>query len=220
MKKKNFIWLCTLFLMVLTGCSRDNEIEAESYDPEYQVKYYSQDPSLKKMQRRWYEDKEIILFPQEKPPYYLFVIWNNDEGKKALDYIVSKDDGVVIEKRDYGDGNRNWAYITTSKYISCPYLYISSSYKESNDFLREYEYVRIVNRIILKMKEGKSVEAIEKKYSHVLERDTTERVRGIEKFNCNLKTSCEIIQLTDEIHLRDDVEWAEPSMIAPIHFDI
>lgn len=45
--------------------------------------------------------------------------------------------------------------IVCNKYISCPYLYISSSYKESE---------------------------------------------------------------AEEIKLRDDVEWAEPNMYAPIHY--
>lgn len=217
MRKNYFIWLCTTFMMVLTGCSRDNEIEADSYDPEYQVKYYSQDPNLKKVQRRWYGDKEITLFPQEKPPYYLMVMWNEDEGKKALDYITDKGDGVVTFRHDY-DNDKNCAFIVCNKYISCPYLYVSSSYKESGTFLLENEYVRIVNRIILKMKEGQSVEAIEKKYYHVLERDTTNELKDMIIFNCSLKTSYEILHLTDEIHFRDDVEWAEPSMIAPIHY--
>lgn len=44
------------------------------------------------------------------------------------------------------------------------------------------------------------------------------QLKGMEIFDCNLKTSCEVLQLAEEINQRDDVEWAEPNMSFPVHF--
>ena len=221
MKKSVYFWMSALVLAMagLSSCSSDDEIEVESYDSTYQVKYYSQDPDLHKAQRRWYYDKSIEMYPQSEPPYILMVKWDSDQGKEALDYVAGKDDGVVLNR--YDSDHENMSIILCNRYISCPYLYVSSSYKSSENFLYENEYIRIDCKILLKMKEGKSVDPIVEKYSDVLIHYTgDEKVRGTEVFDCTLRTSCEVLRLAEEIHLRDDVEWAEPNMYSPIHFDI
>jgi len=218
MKQGFYLWLSAM-LLLMAACSSDDEIEVESYDSTYEVRYYNQDPDLHKEQRRWYNDMSIEMYPQSEPPYILMVKWDSDQGKKALDYIAGKDDGVVLDK--YDSDHENMSIILCNKYISCPYLYVSSSYKSSENFLYENEYIRIDCKILLKMKEGKSVDPIVEKYSDVLIRYTgDEKVRGTEIFDCTLRTSCEVLRLAEEIHLRDDVEWAEPNMYSPIHFDI
>lgn len=218
MKRNILLWICAALTLVV-GMSSCNK---EEYDSNYQVKYYDHDPNLHKKQRRYYQDKVISLYPQEKPPFYLMVKWDSEEGKKALDYITSKEDGVVTKRYD-SEYEENLSVIVCNKYIYCPYLYISSSYKDSTDFLYENEYIRIDCRILLKMKEGKSVEAIEREYADVMKRDTNRSewaAKDTEAFDCNLRTSYEILKLAEELHFRDDVEWAEPNMSAPIHFDI
>lgn len=219
--KKKVIGICTAVLIAfgISSCSSDDEIEVESYDSTYEVKYYSQDPDLHKAQRRWYYDKSIEMYPQSEPPYILMVKWDSDQGKKALDYIAGKDDGVILDRHD--SDHENMSIILCNQYITCPYLYVSSSYKSSENFLYENEYIRIDNKIMLKMKDGKSVDPIVRKYAYVLIRYTgNEKVKGTEIFDCTLRTSCEVLKLAEEIHLRDDVEWAEPNMYSPIHYDI
>lgn len=219
--KKKVIGICTAVLIAfgISSCSSDDEIEVESYDSTYEVKYYSQDPDLHKAQRRWYYDKSIEMYPQSEPPYILMVKWDSDQGKKTLDYIAGKDDGVILDRHD--SDHENMSIILCNQYITCPYLYVSSSYKSSENFLYENEYIRIDNKIMLKMKDGKSVDPIVRKYANVLIRYTgNEKVKGTEIFDCTLRTSCEVLKLAEEIHLRDDVEWAEPNMYSPIHYDI
>lgn len=219
--KKKVIGICTAVLIAfgISSCSSDDEIEVERYDSTYEVKYYSQDPDLHKAQRRWYYDKSIEMYPQSEPPYILMVKWDSDQGKKALDYIAGKDDGVILDRHD--SDHENMSIILCNQYITCPYLYVSSSYKSSENFLYENEYIRIDNKIMLKMKDGKSVDPIVRKYANVLIRYTgNEKVKGTEIFDCTLRTSCEVLKLAEEIHLRDDVEWAEPNMYSPIHYDI
>ena len=219
--KKRITGICTAVLIAfgISSCSSDDEIEVERYDSTYEVKYYSQDPDLLKAQRRWYFDKSIEMYPQSEPPYILMVKWDSDQGKKALDHIAGKDDGVILDRHD--SDHENMSIILCNQYITCPYLYVSSSYKSSENFLYENEYIRIDNKIMLKMKDGKSVDPIVRKYANVLIRYTgNEKVKGTEIFDCTLRTSCEVLKLAEEIHLRDDVEWAEPNMYSPIHYDI
>ena len=217
MKKKCLLWMSVLLLM-LSGCSSDDEVmETESYDPTYQVKYYSQDPNLNKRQGYWYEDSFIEMIPQKEPPYLLMVKWDSDEGEKALDYIVGKDDGVVLNR--YDNGEKNTAFIVCQKYFTCPSLFVSSSYKTA-EIYREEDYIQVSCRIVLKMEPGKSHEAIERDYADVLKLDREEYNEYSSRlvFDCNLKTSYEVLQLAEEIHLRDDVQWAEPVKYSPIHF--
>lgn len=219
MKKLYLMMSVLLACGLFCACSDEEDIVVDNYDATYQVKYYNLDPDLYKTQRRWYYDKPIEMYPQKEPPYTLMVKWDSDEGKQALDYIVGKNDGVVTNRYDHD--YENMSIIVCNKYISCPYLYVSSSYKESESFLYENEFVRIDNKILLKMKDGKSVDPIVIKYTGILVRYTgEEKVRGTEIFDCTLKTSCEVLRLAEEIQLRDDVEWAEPNMYAPIHYDI
>lgn len=214
----------SVFLLMLSGCSSDDEvIESESYDPTYQVKFYSQDPNLNKRQGYWYQDTFIEMIPQKEPPYLLMVKWDSDEGKKALDYIVGKDDGVVLNR--YDNYEKNTAFIVCQKYFTCPYLFVSSSYKTAENF-HEEDYIRVSCRIVLMMESGKSPEAIERDYADVLKLDRETYYSELYfydvlfpcfVFDCNLKTSYEVLQLAEEIHLRDDVKWAEPDMYMPIH---
>ena len=194
--------------------SVDGWVESLYYDPTYQVNYYAQDPGLYKRQGYWFEDFFIELTPQKEPPFTLMVKWDNDMGKEALDYILGNGDVKELVRAD------NVAIIVSDRYILCPYFYVSSSYKSSQDFLYENEYIRIGNRILMKMKSIESVEDIKRDYASVLRFDTDKNiVDNVVAFDCSLRTSWQVLQLAEEIHLRNDVEWAEASMFAPAHKD-
>ena len=211
MKRIHFLLALMLVTGIVIGCSNDDE--SDLYDQAYKVSYFGQDPSINQRQGYWYGEKFIELTPQKEPPFLLMVKWNDAEGEKAFNYIVGKKNDMVIEKYDIGP---NVAIIVCKKYISCPYMFVSSSYKTPS--IRENEYLRVDNRILIMMKAGKSVEPIAEKYADVLTLDTNRELSGgVEAFDCTLKTSCEVLQLAEEIKQRDDVEWAEPNMYAPFH---
>lgn len=221
--KNNLFLLAAVVLVagMLCACGSDDEMmETEVYGATYQVKYYSQDPHLNKRQGYWYEDSFIEMTPQKEPPYLLMVKWDSDEGEKALDYIVGKDDGVVLNR--YDTGEKNTAFIVCQKYFTCPYLFVSSSYK-TTDTYRIEDYIQVSCRIVLGMEPGKSPEAIERDYAGILKLDRekyNEHPTWPIAFDCNLKTSYEVLQLAEEIHLRDDVKWAEAAMYMPFYVDI
>ncbi|MBO5627578.1 MAG: hypothetical protein J5965_00685 [Aeriscardovia sp.] len=212
MKRLYLHFIMILIAGAVVGCSNDDE--SDRYDHAYKVSYFDRDPNINQRQGYWVREKFIELTPEKEPPFTLLVKWNDAEGEKAFNYIVGKKDDVVMEKYRI---DSNTAVIICKKYIICPYLFVSSSYKSSTTVF-EKDYLRIDNRILLKMKAGKSVEAIADKYADVLTLDTdNELTAGVEAFDCKLKTSCEVLQLADEIKQRDDVEWAEPNMYAPYY---
>ena len=220
MKQSSLLWMGIVLTLIIgmCSCSSDDEMGTTNYDALFDVSYYDQDPSQDKRQGYWFGEEFIELTPQKEPPFILIVKWDSDIGKNALDYIVSKNDGVVQNRHNYQEDNT--ALIVCNKYISCPYFYVSSSYKSSKAHLLENEYCRVDNRIILKMKEGMDVEIIEHRYADVLIRYIgDEQLKGMEIFDCKLKSSCEVLQMAEEINQRDDVEWAEPNMSFPIHFN-
>ena len=221
MKKCFLLWMSAMLMLVvgMSSCSSDDgqvvDDMVEVYDPFFKVSYYNQDPGLQCRQNHWVNGHCYEMTPQKEPPYIMLVNWENDKGKAALDYITNKDDGVVLSRHDFD--YENMSLIVSNKFILCPYFYISSSYKSSDDSLLENEYIRINCRILLKMKEGQSVEAITRDYADFLELDPNNKLHGVYAFRCTLRFSCQVLQVAEELHLREDVEWAEPDMLTPIH---
>ena len=225
MKRLSYLPFLMVSALMLWACSSDDEVETASYDDVYQVKYYDQDPAGSEVQGRWYSNHFHQMLPQDAPPYNLLMIWNDDKGKEAFDYIVSKNDGVVIKELPYSRENERW--LLTNKIIECPYLFVSTAYMEKDDYTFQETglFTHILPTVIVKMKEGESYEDIQRRYADWLTLDksyfdkpyyTQSRICH---FDCNLKTSREVLRLCSEIHQRDDVEWCEPNMYMPIYYD-
>ena len=217
MKKVTFLMNVLLTLGLFSACSSDSDVipmgngsddemwSSENYDSTYyQVKYYNQYPDLNVKQGYWTQDGFIELFPQSVPPYNLLVKWNNEQGKMAIDYVLEKNKEVMTIESYIEIENE---YIITSNlYFESPYFYVSSYYKSSDmPTLDRYDIV-VLPRIILTMKEGKSVESIMKDYADVLTLNNAIEDWGIYTFDCDLNTSRALLELNTEINQRDDVE--------------
>lgn len=210
MKKKVLLFFASVVvaLLCVSACSSDDDENAGSEHPVPYVSYHDKDPYLAERQGYWYNGTFIRLTPQENPPYYLLVKWNNEGGKQTLNHLSSRNDGVVVERYDKSD---NMAVIVSNKYIASPYFYVSSSYKMSDGSLNENGFITVNNVIVLKLKEGKSIDAFVRDYAETLIHESS-KAGGIEVFRCKVPTSYEVLQLADKLIRRNDVEWAEPDM--------
>lgn len=221
-RKSYLLWLNVLLLLItgISSCDSDDDMTGtEDNDSTFHVKYYDQDPDLYKRQGYWYRDSFIEMTPQKESPYTLLVIWDSDKGKKALDYIVSENAGEEILRTIIGSTGINAALIRCQKYFTCPYLFVSSSYK-TTQLYHDDDYIRVSCRISVAMKSGKNPEVIEYDYADILKLDREQykaHPNWTPIFNCKLNTSCEVLQLAEEINSRDDVEWAEAEMFIPAH---
>ena len=219
--KKVFVIMGILLLMsIFTNCSSNDEIpdidsgkglkmeDAESYDPVYQVKYYNQYPDLEIKQGYWTKEGYIDLIPQNAPPYKLLVCWNSEQGKKAIDYVLENNQ-YVITKDAYIENNNEYR-ITSNVYFESPYFYISTYYKSSEFPTIDRYSIVVLPQIMLKMKEGCSLESIKNDYADIMKyRGWIAEDLGICIFDCNLKTSHALLKLNSEIYQRGDVEFSD-----------
>ena len=220
MKKVTIMMSMLLAVGLFSACSNDDEVvgmgngsdfemmSEEDFDSVYQVKYYAQNPGLNMKQGHWTENGFIELFPQNTPPYNLLVRWSDDQGKKAIDYILEKNPDVMT-KEAYSETSEY--RITSDIYFESPYIYVSSYYKTSE--WNRYGIV-VLPQIMLKMKDGKSVETIIRDYAGILTPNQEIELKAlgpysIYVFDCNLKTSRALLELNAEIFQRDDVEYSD-----------
>ena len=205
------------------ACSRDDDMNSfgnggtllipedgeEDFDSIYQITYYNQYPDLNIKQGYWIQNNFLELIPQSTPPYSLLVWWNDEQGKKAIDYILEKNPDVMT-KEAYSNRSNEYK-ITSDIYFESPYIYVSSYYKTSE--WNSYNIV-VLPQIILKMKDGKSVEAIIRDYAGILKLNEEIEFKSLGPyslyvFDCNVKTSRALLELNVEIYQRDDVEYSE-----------
>ena len=220
---KKVLLLMGVLLLAFMGCSSDNEVEIteneveateSDYDPTYEVSFYDQDPGTNMKLGYLVGNEFLELIPQSQPPYVLLVQWSDEKGKKAIDNILEKYPDVMSK---LSDGVNNGYKISSKKYFESPHFFVSSSYKEGKYVTLDSYNVRLAPEMVIKMKEGKSVEAIERDYANVMtfSKDLSiakfEIRRNTYLFHCNLKTSHEVLQLSTELYQRDDVEYAEPN---------
>lgn len=221
MRKLTITMSLLLSLGMIFACSSDDEVAGmsngsdfkvmneEDFDSVYQVKYYAQDPGLNMKQGYWTPNGFIELFPQSTPPYNLLVRWSDEQGKKAIDYILEKNSDVMT-KEAYMDSENEYR-ITSNIYFESPYIYVSSYYKSSE--WNRYS-IFVLPQIMLKMKDGKSVETVIKDYADIMTLNKEIELKSLGPyslylFDCNLKTSRALLELNADIFQRDDVEYSD-----------
>lgn len=209
------------------ACSSDDESDAM-----YQIKYYSQPAYADIEQGYWYkettEDEFIKLTPNTEAPYQLLVCPKNDKGRRAIEYMAGKGDGIiknVYKRACYFDMNftdsTTYYLVTSTIYFESPDLFVSDNY-----FLPGYGAIagdcyRITPTIIVNLKEGADIKDIEAEYNNVMTLRHTNSVKDNRYttyiFYSHLNNSYEVLRLANELYKRDDVNWAEPDMLIPIH---
>ena len=160
--KKVFVILGILLSFgMFYACSSDDEVmgterssdfktaEAENYDSTYQVNYYTEVPGLNVKQGYWSSIGFIELFPQSTPPYNLLVQWNDEQGKKAIDYILENNSDVMT-KDAYNESNNEYR-ITSNRYFESPFFYVSTYYKSSEHPTLDCYNIVVLPQIMIKM---------------------------------------------------------------------
>jgi hypothetical protein len=236
MKQLKLMMMAMLAACLLAACSSDDETTGyEEYDAEYQIKYYSRPPYADLEQGYWYKDntREVFfkLTPNTEAPYQLLVCPKNDKGRRTLEYMEEKGDGVIINvykqvhyfDMNFTDSTTHY-FVTSTKYFESPDLYVSDNYFSTECGMREGDYCRIVPTIIINLNAGADIKNIEAEYKDVM---TLRYTNGRHDsrfttyhFDCQLSNSYEVLRLADELYRRDDVNWADADKYSPIYFDI
>ena len=233
MKQLKEIMMTMLALCLLTACSSDNETASQvDYDAEYQIKYYDQPPYANLEQGYWYKEdtKEVFhkLMPNRESPYQLLVCPKNDRGRKALEHMAEKKDGVILDiyrqahyfDRNFTDSTTHY-FVTSTKYFESPDLYVSNNYYSSESGMIEVDYCQIVPTIIINLNEGADIKNIEADYKDVMTLRHTNEIDDSRyttyHFDCHLSNSYEVLRLADELHKRSDTNWADADKYSPFN---
>ena len=202
------------------SCSSDDEddetadAEIIKYDQTYQISFYNRDPYSNSEQGYWYtgEDGRDVfcrLTPNTKAPYTLLVVPKGEKGMQAFDYLKQQD--FISNVQELSSESEQRYLLTSTVYIECPNLYVSDGYMVEN-----YESVGhaafILPQIIVKMKTGYDISTFSERYKNVLTLTKTENFQQgttFYYFDCNIKSSYDMLKLTAEIYHQDEVEWAE-----------
>ena len=223
--------MAMLSMCLLAACSSDDETTGfDEYDAEYQIRYYTRPPYANLEQGYWYKDdaKEVFfkLTPNTKAPYDLLVCPKNDRGRKALQHMEEKKDGVILNvygqvhyyDLNYTDSTTHYFVIAT-KYFESPDLYVSDNYFSTECGMREGDYCRIVPTMIINLKAGADIRNIEEEYKDVMTLRYTDSRFTTYHFDCHLNNSYEVLRLADELQKRNDTNWADADKYSPIYFD-
>lgn len=222
--KKQSLWAAIALMMAtaLGACSNDDPVEAVAYDEAYQISYYDQPPYAKYKQGYWYTDEngqEIFcgLIPNTQPPYTLLVIPKGEKGMETIDYLTMKNFPNIQNVQQISEVDKHYL-ITTEKYFESPYLYVSDAYWVEGVDNGGIPIPGIISKMMIHMKNGCDISSVESKYEGMLTNRKTHEWKENDPqwtyylFDCNVKNSYEMLQLTEKVYHLDEVEWAEADM--------
>ena len=218
MKMKKNLLSMSILLLMFVECSSDdgNDVkEVWDFDPTFEVNYYNQPIGLDEKLGYWVGDKFVEMVPQSKPPYTLLVRWNDSQGKEAIDYVLSKNDGVMTLVEGgalHGSDDKGEYRIISNKYIESPYFFVSIAYQTADIPIKDRYDILIIPGITLKVTDDQYLESLKTEYADVMTFTKKSKLEGIYDFECHLNSSRDVLRLCDEIGQRKGILWAEPNM--------
>ncbi|MBO4721773.1 MAG: hypothetical protein J5629_02450 [Muribaculaceae bacterium] len=222
--KLNLILLAAITMMMVACDSVDedpvnvnvNVIDAQENDTELEKLttnvgyYYGGKPDLTLLEFSYRAAGQYCIFPMT-------------EARSAQLDQLSQQDPANVEK--WNDGvlyliRKGRDFITGDDFVSERYF---AGYYYDNYTQTTHDYVIVCPMIVVCVYNAETKDKILKDYSGKLllaDRDQGRKTVGdcyIYYFDCNLDTSDQVLNLSNKIYLRSDVNWASPDMYAPVH---
>jgi hypothetical protein len=115
------------------------------------------------------------------------------------------------------------SFITSSDYVSDRYF--DGYYYGDGGDEPTLDFTIILQTIIIKPEDGIDAEALKnklvKKYGKKINKETARiEHRGnsyLIYLDSRVNTSAQVLDISNEIYMRDDVKWSEPNMFIPLH---
>ena len=213
--------------VLMTACSKDEPFD-DSATPN------PEDPRLEILATpvwRYYggagdhEIQKITYTMRDASCYFITPLTEerDEELAKMAEENVEVDNPLIA--RYVNDGYFAYAdrsFITSSDYVSDLYFngyYYGGSEEPTLDF------TIILQTIIIKPEDGNDAEALKnkllKKYGNKINKETAKIEHGGNSYliylDSRVNTSAQVLDISNEIYMRDDVKWAEPNMFIPLH---
>lgn len=225
-KRLLIVFLVASCTIALVGCDSDsiiedpvnvnvNTINADEGDTELEKLvtnvgyYYGDKPNLALIEFAYRETGIYCIFPQ------------TESRKKELENLA-KQEGSQIEKANgYFDVTRSRNFITADDYVSDRYFagYYNDPYTQTT-----HDYIIVSPRIIVCVYNTDTMDEILKDYKGKLtlaDHEQGHKTVGdcyIYFFDCHIGTSEQVLKLSNNIFLRNDVKWSEPNKYQRIHY--
>ncbi|MBR5638277.1 MAG: hypothetical protein IKW83_00795 [Muribaculaceae bacterium] len=225
MKKILIYFLLVTSAVALAGCDSVDEdpvnvnvkvVDAQENDTELEKLtnnvgyYYGGKPNLTLFEFSYRAVGQYCIFPMT-------------EARSAQLDQLSQQDPANVEK--WNDGvlyliRKGRDFITADDFVSERYFagYYYDYYTQTT-----HDYVVVCPRISVCVYNTETKDKILKDYRGKLslaDREQGRKTVGdcyIYYFDCHLGTSDQVLNLSNKIYLRSDVNWASPDMYAPIH---
>lgn len=224
-KRLLFVFLVASCTIALVGCDSDSIIEDPVNDNVNIINADEGDTEVEKLVTNvgyYYGDKPdltLIEFAYRKAGMYC-IFPQTESRKKELEQLA-KQEGSQIEKANgYFAVTRSRDFITADDFVSDFYFagYYNDPYTQTT-----HDYMIVCPRIIVCVYSTDTMDKILKDYKGKLtlaDREQGKKTVGdcyIYYFDCHLRTGEQVLDLSNNIFLRNDVKWSEPNKYQPIH---
>lgn len=153
-----------------------------------------------------------------------FIVPMTEERAEELEEMAEENQELI---HHYGnDGYLVYAdrsFITSSDYVSDRYF--DGYYYGDGGDEPTLDFTIILQTIIIKPEDGIDAEALKnkllKKYGNKFNKETAKiEHRGnsyLIYLDSRVNTAAQVLDISNEIYMRDDVKWSEPNMFIPLH---
>ena len=226
-QKLNFIMLATLAVMMM-ACSKDEPFDDSAIpnpdDPRLEIlatpvwRYYGGAGD--------HEIQKITYTMRDASCYFITPLTEerDEELAKMAEENVEVDNPLIV--RCANEGYLVYAdrsFITSSDYVSDRYF--DGYYYGDGGDEPTLDFTIILQTIIIKPEDGIDAEALKnklvKKYGKKINKESAWiEHRGnsyLIYLDSKVNTSAQVLDISNEIYMRDDVKWSEPNMFSPWH---
>ena len=224
MTRNLHIIMLAALVMMMTACSKDEPDNTATLNPDDPRLEILSTPVWRYCGGAGDHDIQKIIYTMRDAASY-FIVPMTEERDKELAAMAEENNELIHR---YGSEgylvNADRSLITSSDSVSDRYF---DGYHRDFGGEITIDYTIILPTIIVGVADGVNPEVLKekliKKYGKEIKNDTV-RIKQLGQsssfeiiFDSKVHTSSQVLDISNEIYMRDDVKWAEPDMIIPLH---
>lgn len=220
MTRKLYIMLLAALAVLMMACSNDEPSEPQvSPDPRLE---YLEKPVWRYSGKKGDGSLDKITYTMRDVEWFLIRPMTEQRKKELAQF--AKDNPDLLSRESDSENSGYWSkasrdIITKHDYVSDRYFL---GYHHEYDGSTTIDCETILPMIAVKSSDASKTEDLKKKllkkYSCITNVEYAYHSQDILYLYCNLRTSAQVLQMSNEIFMLDGVNWAEPDMYGAWHF--